>query len=81
MRIAVHDWSGGRLLEGTEYRTGQVLEGTEDDVLRVAGELFRAGRNVMILRRPERNEGTRRTPRIVPPSVVIAVDDQSFQQR
>lgn len=81
MRISVHDWSGGRLLEGTPYASGQVLEGTDEDAARIAVELFRAGRNVMILRRPERDEGARGSPRMVPPSVVIAVDDRRFQQR
>jgi hypothetical protein len=77
MMILVHDWQQGRLTD----KHGQSADGSEEDALRIAGEIFRAGPNVMLLHVSSRNVGTRKNPKVRPARIEIHVDDQRFQQR
>ena len=70
MKIRICSWAGARLLEPTAYRHEQPFEGTLEDVLRVAGELYAAGLNVM-LRRHSRGDV----------DAILWVDDRGFGQR
>jgi len=66
------DWMRGRVLEErTAYTSDQELEGGLSDVLRITGELFTAGHNVM-LRHGPKGSGA---------DVVIWVDTERFTQR
>lgn len=69
MKITIADWSRGKLLEKTPYRE-QVTDGDEADVLRIAGDLFKRGLNVMLLRAPRPEDG-----------IFVWVDDHRFNQR
>lgn len=70
MKVLICDYSRGRLLEPTAYRHGQTIEGSLDDVLRVMGELFAAGLNVMLTHRKGREH-----------DALLSVDDRGFGQR
>lgn len=70
MRVLICDWTRGRLLEPTAYRHEQTFEGTLKDVLRVTGELYAAGLNVM-LKRHSRGDV----------DAILWVDDRGFTQR
>lgn len=47
MKIRIAAWQS-EVLEGTGYVNGQMLTGTEATAVRVAGEIFRAGRDVLL---------------------------------
>lgn len=85
MQIVIFDWSRGLHLAGTPYEgdgNGNfVVDGSEEDAFRIAGDLFKLGFNVMVLHRGGKNIGTRKNPNIPPISILIQVDDQRFQQR
>ena len=67
MQITIYDWAQGALLRGTKYTYNQKIEGTEDDALRIASELFKLGRNVMLCRDTS--------------GITVCVDNKRFQQR
>jgi hypothetical protein len=81
VKIVIYDYALGNLLESTGYTHNQVIEGTPEDAVRIAGEIFLKGPNVMITHRQERNEGTRKNPVMTPASILIMTDNQRFQQR
>jgi hypothetical protein len=64
MEIAIHDWTGGKLTD----KHGRLMDGTEPDALRVAGEIFSTGANVMLVHKS-------------PTRIEIHVDEKLFQQR
>lgn len=81
MKITLFDYALGQLLEGSGYTHKQEIEGTPEDAVRIAGEIFLKGPNVMILHRQARNEGTHKNPVTIPASITIMTDNQRFQQR
>lgn len=51
MKIRIAAWRS-EILEGTGYSSGQTLTGTEATAIRIAGEIFRAGSDVLLRRSP-----------------------------
>lgn len=82
MKIHIVDWCGEGI-RGTRFEdeNSRVVEGSHSDAFDIAKELFHSGKNVMILRVPESDTGTRKKPNIVPENDVTAVDTKRFQQR
>lgn len=70
MKILICSWAGASLLEPTAYRHEQPFEGTLEDVLRVAGELYAVGLNVMLRHRTGGDV-----------DAILWVDDRGFTQR
>lgn len=79
--INIYDWSLGNLLHDTPYVHDQVIGGTETQAIRIAGEIFSNGANVMMIHRGGNNVGTRKNPKIAPKGILIQADSQRFQQR
>jgi hypothetical protein len=67
MKIIISDWAQGPFLRGTKYTHGQEIEGTDDDAITIASELFKLGRNVMLYHNDS--------------NIAICVDHKHFQQR
>lgn len=70
VKILICSFAGARLLEPTAYRHDQPFEGTVEDVMRVAGELYAAGLNVMLKRHSREDI-----------DAILWVDDRGFSQR
>lgn len=51
MKIRIAAWRS-EILEGTGYADGETLTGTEATAVRIAGEIFRAGPDVLLRRSP-----------------------------
>jgi hypothetical protein len=69
MRIVIISWVEPNLLTGTGYTHSQAIEGTEDDALRIAGELFKSGLQVML------------KPNFKDSYILLAVDNRGFGMR
>lgn len=82
MKIEVADWMCGPNLEGSGFtHGGNNLEGSVDDVFKIARQLFDRGLNVMIQKISSQNEGTKRNPKWTEQSILILVDNKNFRQR
>jgi hypothetical protein len=82
MKIVISDWRlGGHLFTEFKlpYTQNQKIEGTEEDAVRIAGECFSKGLNVM-LTRTYTGLGTRKDPKVVD-GLMVAIDTYRFVQR
>lgn len=84
MKITIYDWIPGSGLTSGHVpglTTNAPFEGTDQDAVRIAGDLFSSGVNVMLKRNKPFNKGTRKNPDWTEESITIFVDDQRFGQR
>lgn len=80
MKIYINDYRHSNLLEKfPDLKIEQ--EGDLSTIFEIAHNLFAAGLNIMILRNPSHNIGTKKNPVIQPESISIWVDNYKFQQR
>ena len=49
-KIQIISWFSPSLLDNTNYKHGDLIDGNEDKALEIAGELFKSGLNVIIKR-------------------------------
>lgn len=81
MKITIHDWSCSGLLQKSEYSGPPVTEGNIDDVFSLARKFFDEGFNVMLIKYPRRNIGTRKNPNWFEEEMVLGIDNKRFQSR